>query len=55
MVRFWGAARLQSRSQGGTIDPGKLVSGLAHSADALGSQIFENAPVENIEFQEPLR
>jgi glycine/D-amino acid oxidase-like deaminating enzyme len=39
---------------GGTIDPGKLVSGLARSADALGAQIFENSPVENIEFREPL-
>ncbi len=40
---------------GGTIDPGKMVSGLARSADALGAQIFENATVKNIEFQTPLR
>jgi glycine/D-amino acid oxidase-like deaminating enzyme len=39
---------------GGTIDPGKMVSGLARCADALGAQIFENATVKNIEFQTPL-
>jgi glycine/D-amino acid oxidase-like deaminating enzyme len=40
---------------GGTVDPGKLISGLARSADALGAQIFEDATVKNIEFQQPLR
>src|SRR6266699_6794759 len=40
---------------GGTVDPGKLVSGLARSAEALGVQIFEHSKVEKIEFQEPLR
>jgi len=50
-----GELRVAKQVPGGTVDPGKLVSGLARSADALGSQIFENATVENIEFQEPLR
>jgi glycine/D-amino acid oxidase-like deaminating enzyme len=50
-----GDLRAVKQVPGGTIDPGKLVSGLAHSADALGAQIFENTTVENIEFQEPLR
>jgi glycine/D-amino acid oxidase-like deaminating enzyme len=50
-----GELRAVKRVPGGAIDPGKLVSGLARSADALGAQIFENATVESIEFQEPLR
>jgi len=50
-----GDLRVVNRVPGGTIDPGKLVSGLARSADALGVQIFENATVENIDFEEPLR
>ncbi len=50
-----GNLRAVNRVPGGTIDAGKLVSGLARAADALGVQIFENAKVENIEFQEPLR
>ncbi|MBZ5699584.1 MAG: FAD-binding oxidoreductase [Acidobacteriia bacterium] len=40
---------------GGTVDPGKLVSGLARAAEKLGAQIFENTGVENAEFHEPLR
>jgi glycine/D-amino acid oxidase-like deaminating enzyme len=50
-----GDLRAVKQVPGGTIDPGKLVSGLARSAEALGALIFENATIENIEFQEPLR
>jgi glycine/D-amino acid oxidase-like deaminating enzyme len=50
-----GELRAVRQVPGGTIDPGKLVSGLARCADALGAQIFENVPVENIGFQKPLR
>src|ERR1700682_1268680 len=50
-----GNLRAVKQVSGGTIDPGKLVSGLARSGDALGVQIFENAAVDNIKFQEPLR
>src|SRR6266704_3952874 len=50
-----GDLRAVNRVPGGTIDPGKLVSGLARSADALGVQILENATVENIDFEQPLR
>src|SRR6202171_6697324 len=49
-----GDIRAVNQVSGGTIDPGKLVSGLARSADALGAEIFENTEVENIEFQEQL-
>jgi glycine/D-amino acid oxidase-like deaminating enzyme len=38
---------------GGTVDPGKLVSGLARSAAQRGALLFENARVENISFGEP--
>lgn len=50
-----GDLRAVKHVPGGTIDPGKLVSGLARSAEALGVRIFENAAVKNIEFQQPLR
>src|ERR1700704_463706 len=50
-----GDLRVVKQVPGGTVDPGKLVSGLARSAEALGVQIFEHSKVEKIEFQEPLR
>jgi glycine/D-amino acid oxidase-like deaminating enzyme len=37
---------------GGTIDPGKMLSGLAHAASKRCAQIFENAPVENLNLEE---
>ncbi len=40
---------------GGTIDPGKMVSGLARAAEGAGAMIFEEARVEDISFGEPLR
>ena len=39
---------------GGSVDPGKLVSGLAQAAQQAGAAIFENARVENISYQHPL-
>jgi gamma-glutamylputrescine oxidase len=39
---------------GGTADPGKLVSGLAHAAQRSGANIFEHARVENISYDQPL-
>jgi glycine/D-amino acid oxidase-like deaminating enzyme len=39
---------------GGTIDPGKLVSGLGTSAERNGALIFENAAVEDIAFEDPV-
>jgi glycine/D-amino acid oxidase-like deaminating enzyme len=50
-----GELRVAGQVPGGTIDPGKLVSGLARAADAFGAWIFEDTPVENIEFEQPLR
>lgn len=39
---------------GGSIDPGKLVGGLAHAAQQLGATIFENARVDRIAYDQPL-
>ncbi|HKM66223.1 MAG TPA: FAD-binding oxidoreductase [Candidatus Acidoferrum sp.] len=39
---------------GGTIDPGKIVSGLAAAADRTGVLVFEHANVERCEFCNPL-
>lgn len=50
-----GDLRVTDEIPGGTIDPGKLVSGLAHSAERLGALIVENAPVEKIHFSDCLR
>jgi glycine/D-amino acid oxidase-like deaminating enzyme len=37
---------------GGTIDPGKMLSGLARAANKRGALIFENAPVQNLSLEE---
>lgn len=50
-----GDLRATDEIPGGAIDPGKLVSGLAHSAEHLGAIIVENAPVEKIHFSDCLR
>ncbi|MFZ0703641.1 MAG: FAD-binding oxidoreductase [Candidatus Acidiferrales bacterium] len=44
-----------SEVPGGTIDPGKLVSGLGRAADRLGALIVENAPVDEVRFEDSLR
>jgi glycine/D-amino acid oxidase-like deaminating enzyme len=43
-----GTLRVTKEVSGGTIDPGKLVSGLGRAADRLGARILENHPVANI-------
>ena len=40
---------------GGTINPGKVVSGLAEAAGRAGVLLFENAKVERCDFSDPLR
>jgi glycine/D-amino acid oxidase-like deaminating enzyme len=47
-----GALGVTREVQGGTIDPGKMLSGLAHAASKRCAQIFENAPVENLNLEE---
>ena len=43
-----GALRVTREIPGGTLDPGKMVSGLAREASRGGASIFENARVESI-------
>jgi glycine/D-amino acid oxidase-like deaminating enzyme len=50
-----GDLRATSELPGGTIDPGKLVSGLARAADNSGALIIENAPVQEIRHADLLR
>jgi glycine/D-amino acid oxidase-like deaminating enzyme len=40
---------------GGSIDPGKLVNGLAQAAQHSGAAIFENARVQSISYRHPLQ
>ena len=49
-----GLVRAVKQVPGGMIDPGKMVSGLARAAEKNGAQIFENVPVEEIEFADPV-
>ncbi len=46
-----GSLRAVSEVPGGTVDPGKLVSGLAQAAHRLDAKIFEHQPVRGIEWR----
>ncbi|MGB6430852.1 MAG: FAD-dependent oxidoreductase [Candidatus Acidiferrales bacterium] len=50
-----GKLRVVGEVAGGTIDPGKLVSGVARAAQDAGAMIFENARVDEIAFENPVR
>ena len=50
-----GEVRIVKEVPGGTVDPGKVVSGLARAAELKGAQLFENARVEDVHFENPLR
>jgi glycine/D-amino acid oxidase-like deaminating enzyme len=43
-----GTLRVMKEVDGGTIDPGKLVSGVARAGQRLGALILENHPVTNV-------
>jgi gamma-glutamylputrescine oxidase len=49
-----GDLRVAREVPGGTADPGKLVGGLARAAVGLGASILEGAPVDQIDFGDPL-
>jgi glycine/D-amino acid oxidase-like deaminating enzyme len=49
-----GLVRAMKQVPGGMIDPGKMVSGLAHAAEKIGAQIFENVSVDEIDFTNPV-
>ena len=40
---------------GGTVDPGKVVAGLARAAENAGAQIVEHAEVRSLDFSNPVR
>jgi glycine/D-amino acid oxidase-like deaminating enzyme len=40
---------------GGTVDPGKVVAGLARATESAGAQIVEHAHVYDIKFSNPMR
>src|SRR5580704_14916552 len=46
-----GTLRVVKKVPGGTLDPGKLVAGLARVADERGATIIESHPVTQIEWQ----
>jgi glycine/D-amino acid oxidase-like deaminating enzyme len=50
-----GRVRAVGRFPGGTVDPGKVVSGLAQAAVKLGAQISEWTKVVKMEFSDPTR
>jgi len=50
-----GDLRAVNEVPGGTIDPGKMVAGLAVAAESAGALLFEHANVERCEFLEPIR
>jgi len=47
-----GTLRVVDKVPGGTLDPGRLISGIARVAEAAGGQIFENCPADKIEWHE---
>jgi glycine/D-amino acid oxidase-like deaminating enzyme len=47
-----GSLRVVKKVAGGTLDPGKLVAGLAHAANERGATIIEHRPVTQIEWQQ---
>lgn len=47
-----GALRVVHGVPGGTLDPGKLVSGLARAAESRGALIFEDTPVARIDWSD---
>ena len=49
-----GSLRVAREVPGGTVDPGKLVSGLARAAVERGALLLEGAPVDDIDFGDPL-
>jgi glycine/D-amino acid oxidase-like deaminating enzyme len=49
-----GQLRVAREVPGGTVDPGKLVSGLGRAAAERGALIFEGARVDHLDFADPL-
>jgi len=55
---FWsdsGELEVVRRVPGGTVDPGKVLAGLARAAEIAGAQIVEHVEVRALDFSNPLR
>jgi len=50
-----GELKVLRRVPGGTVDPGKVLAGLARAAESVGAQIVEHAEVRVLDFSNPLR
>jgi glycine/D-amino acid oxidase-like deaminating enzyme len=50
-----GELKVVRRVPGGTVDPGKVLAGLARAAENAGAQIVEHAEVRALDFSNPLR
>jgi glycine/D-amino acid oxidase-like deaminating enzyme len=50
-----GELKVVRRVPGGTVDPGKVLAGLARAAEIAGAQIVEHAQVRALDFSNPLR
>lgn len=50
-----GEVRIVKEVPGGTVDPGKVVRGLARAAESSGVLLFENARVDHVDFEQPLQ
>jgi glycine/D-amino acid oxidase-like deaminating enzyme len=49
-----GELKVVRRVPGGTVDPGKVLAGLARAAENAGAQIVEHAEVRSLDFSNPL-
>jgi glycine/D-amino acid oxidase-like deaminating enzyme len=50
-----GELKVVRKVPGGTVDPGKVLAGLARAAENDGAQIVENAEVHALDFSNPVR
>src|SRR5229473_1838382 len=50
-----GELKVIRRVPGGTVDPGKVLAGLARAAENAGAQIVDHAEVRALDFSRPLR
>ncbi len=50
-----GMLKVTGEVAGGTIDPGKMLTGLARAAESAGAVILENSRLDDIQFGDPLR
>jgi len=50
-----GNLKVVRKVPGGTVDPGKVLAGLARAAENAGAQIVENAEVRALDFSNPVR